>query len=133
MTMKYAPRGRGGNVQGFSNIEVVLTVALLTVLALSTILIFVPVSRQGRINREVAAANAEARRVIEKVHAVPYSQVTVLFPDDAEIALPSLPDGKLTVDYPDPAADPLVCQFVLEWDSPSLGTMRRAFTTAVTR
>jgi prepilin-type N-terminal cleavage/methylation domain-containing protein len=125
--------GRTGRRAGFSLLEVMVGVAILATLTLSSMLVFVPVSRQARINREVAMANSEARRILEKVHAVPFTKVQDLFPDGIEIPIAALPDGKIVTSYVDPATDPLVMRAVLTWDSPNVGPMMRTFFTVMTR
>jgi len=110
-------------------LEIMLAMAIFTILALSATLIIVPVSRQARINREVATANCEAKRILEKVQAVPFSQILSCYPDGAELKVPSLPGGKVTTTYEDPEADPLILRVTLTWDSANLGTMTRTFTT----
>jgi len=118
--------------RAMSLLEVVIAIAILTSLALSSTLIFVPVSRQARLNREVAVANCEAKRVLEKVHAVPFKDILKVYPQNREIALDPLLKGKITITYEDPLADPLVMRAVLTWDSPDLGSMLRTFYTVRT-
>lgn len=118
---------------GVSLLEVVIGMSILTCLSLAAVLVFVPVSRQARINREVAIASREASAVLEKVHAVPFTKVLDIFPDGGEIPLASLPSGRVLTTYEDPDADPLVFRAVLIWDSPNLGSMSRTFDTVLTR
>ena len=118
--------------RGFTLLEVTIAVALLTVLTLGAALVYVPVARQTRVNREVATANMEVRRVLEKVHALPFNKIVSTHPDGQTIGLGSLPSGQLVIDYADPAADPLVLTATLSWESPDLGTMQRTYTTVRT-
>src|SRR5262245_47399998 len=108
----------GGRVRGMSLLEVVVGIAILTSLALAAILIIVPVSRQARINREVATANTEARRVLEKVQAAKFKDIVTLYPNGSVAPIIALPNGKVSTTYEDPAADPLIMRAVLTWDSP---------------
>jgi type II secretory pathway pseudopilin PulG len=118
---------------GVSLLEVMVGMSILTSLSLAAVLVFVPVSRQARINREVAIANREASAVLEKVHSVPFADVLEIFPQGGEIPVASLPDGKVLTSYENPATDPLVFRAVLTWDSPNLGAMSRTFDTVLTR
>jgi prepilin-type N-terminal cleavage/methylation domain-containing protein len=123
---------RGQGQEGLTLLEVVIAVAILTSLSLAATLVFVPVSRQARVNREVALANSEARKVLEKVHAVPFRNVTRIYPNGREVIVNNLKDGKVTTTYEDPAADPLVLRAVLTWSSPDLGAMQRTYYTVRT-
>lgn len=125
-------RGTDGRERGISLLEVVVGISILTSLALSAILIIVPVSRQARINREVATANTEARRVLEKVQASKFKDIVTMYPNGAEAPIITLPKGKVTTTYEDPSADPLIMRAVLTWDSPDLGPMMRTFFTVRT-
>ncbi len=125
-------RRSSGHESGLTLLEVVISVAILASLTLGSTLIFVPVSRQARINREVAVANSEAKRVLEKVHAIPFNQVLVVYPQGSTNTLSSLPNGQITTTYEDPTADPLVMRATLTWDSPDLGAMTRSFFTVRT-
>ncbi len=125
-------RGAPGR-RGLTLVEVMLAVAILTIVALSTAALVVPISRQARIGREMDVADAEVRCILEKVHALPFSTVTALYPDNAEIAVAGLRAGKIVVSYEDVAADPLVMFVDLTWDSPNMGPMSRRFATVMTR
>jgi len=126
--------GRGG----FSLLEVMIAVMVLTCLTLSSILVAIPISRQNRINREITTANNEARRIIEVIQWAPLDTITSMFPSGAEIPVNSiyaglLQNGKFVVTYDDPSEDPLRLQMSLSWDSPDLGHMSRTFYSARTR
>jgi type II secretory pathway pseudopilin PulG len=110
-------------------LEVVIGLAILASLSLAVTLAFVPVTRQARANREVALANAEAKRVLEKVQAVEFKKITTIFPNGMETPIASLPNGKVLTTYEDPTSDPLVMRVTLTWDSPNLGPMLRTFFT----
>jgi Tfp pilus assembly protein PilV len=125
-----AARGRGEG--GFSQLEVVLGVVILTSVTLGTLLVVIPVSRQVRVSREMELANIEARRVLEQIQASPFAEITTLYPPGSTRALVTLPSGQLTVNYVDPAADPLFVQATLAWTSADLGPMSRTFTTVRT-
>ncbi len=114
-------------------LEVVVAVVVLTSLAFAATLVSLPVSRQTRISREVAIANGEAKRILEKVHAVPFPRIASLYPNGAELPVIMLQNGKITTTYEDPNADPLVLRAVLTWDSPDLGPMMRTFFTVRTK
>ena len=113
-------------------LEVTLTLAVLTALALSVALLIVPVARQSRLNRELGLANSEARKVLEQVQTAPFSKLLTDFPPGLEIPVDELPEGKLVVSYADPQADPLIVQVDLVWNSPEIGRMQRSFHTART-
>jgi len=123
----------GPRQAGFSLIEVFVTVAILAAVTLSSILVAVPVSRQTRLSREMELANAEVRRVVERIESMPFSTITSSYPQYSEYTIAGLKDGKIAVSYADPAADPLQVQVTLTWTSPDLGSMTRTFTTARTQ
>ena len=125
-------RAAGKATSGLSLLEVVISIALLSSLALGSLLVFVPISRQSRVNREISLANFEARRVLEKVHAVPFKDVTTLYADGLEYIIPTLPEGKVRTSYEDPNSDPLVLRVAISWESPELGSMQRTFFTVRT-
>jgi hypothetical protein len=108
-------------------------VALLTMLTLSAALVSVPISRQARSNREVAMGNTEAIRILERVHAVPFSKITTIYPDGIVIPVASLPSGTVAIQYDDPSADPLVLRATLAWASSDIGQIQRTFHTVITR
>ena len=122
------PRRRGG----FTLLEVVLTIAILSAVALATTLLLVPVARQSRIGRETEVANLEARKVLEKFQALPFKDILKTYPQATSIGVPALPGGNIVISYADPAADPLVIQANLTWQSADLGLMQRTFNTVRT-
>ena len=131
-TTTTAPRRHPERERGFSLLEVVFAVEILTVLTLGVLLVILPVSRQLRINRELDIATTETRKVLEKIQCVPFFQITTIYPDGIDIPLPALDQGLLTVSYDDPTEDPLVVRADLTWNSPELGTMNRSFVTVRT-
>jgi prepilin-type N-terminal cleavage/methylation domain-containing protein len=118
--------------QGFTLLEVMLTVALLTGVSLSTSLLLVPVARQTRIGRETEIANSAARRILEQIQATPFKDIIKDYPPATELSIPDLTNGKITISYQDPTADPLFIRADLSWQSPDLGTMARTFHTVRT-
>jgi type II secretory pathway pseudopilin PulG len=116
-------------VRGMSLLEVVIALGILTALALATVLILVPVSRQGRINRETSTADAAVQRTLEEIHATPFNDLLDQFPDGSDEIVPDLPDGSLAVSYADPTADPLEIELTLSWMSPEIGAMEVVFNT----
>ena len=74
----------------------------------------------------------EARRVLEKIQAAPFSEITTLYPDGNTRSIDGLDGGTVTVRYTDPSADPLYVQATIAWTSPDLGGMQRTFTTVRT-
>ena len=123
---------QGKRSSGMTLLEVIIAVAILTSLALSATLVFVPVSRQARVNREIAAANIEAKRVLEKVHAIPFKDIIKVYPQGRQVVINTLQGGVMTTTYEDPTADPLVMRAVLTWQSPDLGAMQRTYYTVCT-
>lgn len=117
---------------GFSLLEVAITLAVLTVVSLSSLLAIVPVARQSRLNREVETANAEARTVLEKIQSAPFHNIPALYPDAVNIPIPTLLSGSVTVDYADPNADPLFVQVTVAWTSRDGGAYSRTFITVRT-
>ena len=120
--------GRGG----FSLLEVVITIAILTSVCLATTLLLVPVARQSRIGRETETANLAANRVLERIQSTPFRDIISSYPQGSEQAVAELPNGKIKIIYEDPAADPLVIQADLSWESVELGPMSRTFNTVRT-
>ena len=125
---------RGGRERngGFSLLEVVVTIAILSSVALATTLLLVPVARQSRIGRETEVANIEARKVLEKIQALPFKDIILTYPQGARIPIAGLPSGRIDISYVDPAADPLIIQADLTWQSSDLGAMQRTFNTVRT-
>lgn len=117
---------------GFSLIEVAVAVALLSILTVSTLLTLIPVSRQTRLTREMETASAAVRDLMERVHATPFSEVPVLYPDGTVVTLAALENGDVTIAYEDITADPLIISFDLAWNSPQIGSMSRTFVTVKT-
>ena len=124
-------RGRRGQ-HGFSLLEVVITIALLTSVALSVAILLVPIARQSRIQRETEIANIAAKRVLEKVQATPFHEILTMYPNGSIQAIPQLPGGMIVVTYADPDADPLFLRADLSWNSPEVGPMSRRFETVRT-
>lgn len=122
----------GAREQGFSLLEVVITIALLTSVALSVAILLVPIARQSRIQRETEIANIAAKKVLEKVQATPFHEIVTAYPNGSIHAIPDLPSGRIVVTYADPDADPLFLRADLSWDSPEVGPMSRRFETVRT-
>ena len=118
--------------RGLSLVETVITITILTSVTLGTTLILVPVARQSRIQRETTIANVEARRILERLHAIPFGDIVTTYPDETDIELDNLPGGRLLVSYVDPAADPLEIHVDLKWTSPDLGSVTVTFVTVRT-
>lgn len=123
---------QGKRLEGFSLLELVIAVALLTSTALAATLVLVPVARETRLRREVGVASAAAKRVLEKIQAMPFNEIVTVYPQSYVEALPQLPAGSILVQYEDPAADPLRVQVQLSWDSGEIGAMQRTFSTVRT-
>ena len=117
---------------GITLLEVMLTIAVLTVVALSAVLLLVPIAGQTRVTREVHLANTEAQRALEGVLATPFHEITTEYPPGAAFAVDTLPEGQIVVNYPDPLSDPLEVHVTLSWSSTSLGDMQRTFVTVRT-
>ena len=117
---------------GFTMLEIVVAVAILATLTFATLQVVVPVSRQGRISRELQVVTAEAKKVLEKVQAAPFKDITRLYPDKTSQSVSCLQGGLVTVDYTGTSADPLYLQVNLSWISPDLGPMTRSFVTVRT-
>ena len=67
--------------------------------------------------------------VLERIQAVPFSEIQELYPDKTVIDVANLPEGSMTVTYDDPAADPLIINLLLSWKSIDLGNMSWDFMT----
>jgi len=121
-----------GEQYGFSLLEVVITIALLSSVALGVAILLVPVARQSRIQRETEIANIAAKKVLEKVQATPFHQIVTAYPNGSIHPIPELPAGRIVVTYADPAADPLFLRADLSWNSREVGPMSRRFETVRT-
>lgn len=117
---------------GMSLLEVTITIAVFSSLALSVALMIVPIARQSRINRETNIANASAKKILEEINATPFNDITTRYPHGSENAIADLPEGRLIVSYQDVMSDPLIITLDLEWESPDLGHTTRTFHTART-
>lgn len=106
-----------------------ITIAILTTVALTTAILLVPIARQTRIQRETEVANAAARQVLENIQSTAFNKILVDYPNGSVHSVVGLPNGRITISYIDPNADPLVVRADLSWDSPELGAMARTFDT----
>ena len=129
--MRYGSRQKQGE-GGFTLIEIIISVVLLSSLAMGTLLTIVPVAKQSRLNKEVEIANTEAQKVLEKVHAVPFNDITTIYPDEASLAIANLTNGIVTVTYDDVTADPLFVRLTVAWDGQDGGNYARSFLTVKT-
>ena len=123
---------RAGTEAGFSLIEVTIAIVILAVLSVTTALVLVPVSREHRSAQETDIANAAVRSVLESVHATPFNELIGRYPDGGTIPITDLSNGQIAISYQDPAADPLIMQLDLTWDSDESGAMQRSFFTVRT-
>ena len=129
----HPPRSnRTGGEAGFSLIEVTIAIVILTVLSFTTALVLVPVSREHRSAQETDIANAAVRSVLESVHATPFNELLGRYPNGDTIPITDLSSGQIAISYEDPAADPLVMQLDLTWESNQSGSMSRSFFTVRT-
>ena len=119
-------------LQGFSLLEVSITIAILLSATLAAILLLVPVARQARLRREVETANSAAKRILERIQATPYKDIVTLYPQSYSEVITGLNAGSITITYVDPAADPLLIQADLTWNDPESGTLQRTFNTVRT-
>ncbi|MBI4606504.1 MAG: hypothetical protein HY721_31450 [Planctomycetes bacterium] len=117
---------------GLTLLEVVISAAILASATLAAAILLVPIASQARLRREVQAANAAAKVVLEKIQAVPFNEIVVEYPQGKTVPIPDLPSGSLSVSYVDPTADPLLVQVDLSWDSAEGGTFQRTFNTVRT-
>jgi hypothetical protein len=125
-------QGVGERSPGFTLLEVVLTIFLLTGTALATALLVIPIARQTRMNREMQAADLEVKKVLERVQATPFTEILTVYPPGTSQPVPALDGGQIAVNYADPTADPLEVQVTLSWSSPDLQNMQKTFTTVRT-
>lgn len=115
--------------RGFSLLELMITVAILTSVTLAAALVVVPVARESRFRRQVEAANTAALRVLEKIQTTSFGNLVGTYPQGHVETIPGLNSGSLTIQYVDPAADPLEIQLDVSWNSPEAGTIARTFHT----
>lgn len=126
------PRRDADPSEGFTLIEMIIAIAILTILAFSTVLVLVPVAREHRSARESDSANAAVRDVLEGMHATPFLEITTRYPEGIQIPIPDLPGGLITIDYQNANSDPLVIQVDLQYDTPDSGQISRTFFTVRT-
>ena len=117
---------------GFSLLELAITVAILLSATLTALLLLVPVANQARLRREVETANSAAKRVLERIQATPFKDITTIYPPSYSETIADLDSGTITITYTDPAADPLVISADLSWVNPEAGTIQRTFKTVRT-
>ena len=128
----HSPQQVDTGTAGFSLLEMIIVIGLLTAVALGTMILLIPIARQSRINRETEIANSEVQKVLEKFQATPFHEIVDTYPEGTELTVDGLAEGTITVNYADPAADPLAIQATLAWESPELGSMQRVFDTVRT-
>lgn len=119
-------------VEGFSLLELVITIAILTTATLTAMLLLVPVARESRVRREVQIANLAAKRALERIQTTPFNDIVDDYPQGYAEPVTGLPSGALTVQYVDPTADPLTVQVTMSWVSAEIGAMSRSFSTVRT-
>ena len=118
---------------GLSFLEVMFTIAILSIAALSATLLLVPIARQANLRREIQTANSSAKNVLEKIQATPFTQIVTTYPQSYVETIPELPSGGLTITYTDPTADPLLIEVGLAWQNAEAGSIQRTFNTVRTR
>lgn len=118
---------------GFSLVEVTIALAVLSAATLSSLLVLVPVSRQGRISREMEVAALEARRVVDKLHAVPFTAIPTMYPVGYRISVSKLTSGQITVNHAEPTPDPLEVDVTLTWNGELGEGFSRTFRTMRTK
>ena len=124
---------RGGRRQrGLLLVELAVAVAVLGILAISALLVMIPVGQQARLNRELSTAASAVRNVLEQVQATPFNDIVTTYPDGTVIEVGKLPDGQIEVRYEDVAADPLELELTIRWESSEAGPMSRSYVTVKT-
>ena len=118
---------------GLTLLEVATSAAVLVVVAMSSVLMMLPIAKQARISREMDTGLMAAEEYIEGLQLSPFDTITTKFPPGQETSVDTLNEGKIVVEYADPDVDPLVVHVHLTWTSPDLGSMSRTFTTARTK
>lgn len=111
-------------------IEVMIAAMTLLLLTLGIMITLVPVRRQNQVSREMGQVTMEAERVLERLLAVPFSDLTVTYPQDTVLPISTVPNGEARIHYEDPAANPLTIELNVLWQSPDSGAMSRRFVTA---
>ncbi len=117
---------------GFSLVEVMIAVVILTILTFTTALVLVPVGREHRSTRETSVANAAAQSILEELHATPFNEILTRYPDGQTIEITELQNGSVQVTYEDPTSDPLIVQVDLSWESRDLGPRSESYFTVRT-
>lgn len=118
---------------GFTLLELIITISILTVATLCSVPLAVKISRQTRLSREAHVANTEIQKVVDDILSIPFDSITTVYPPGTQIALEGIQNSSIGVSYEDPAADPLKIQITLTWENADSITITRTFYTARTK
>ena len=119
--------------QGFTLIEIMIALSLLSILALSTMLAIIPVGRQARLSREMNTAATALRSVLEQVQTLPFDSLPSRYLQGQVVPVAALSGGQIVINYTDPTVDPIEISIAISWNSPEMGPYSRTFTTLKTR
>ncbi len=112
------PTRDGLSEAGMSLLELMISVAIISIVLLSVIYAMTGAVQAQRNARLQDRALADLETVREQVLAVPYDSVRDVFPDGSQVpAFNNVPGEVITITYPgsDPNADPLPINITIRW------------------
>lgn len=130
--------------RGFTMIELMFTVFILTVGFSALMEGFASLLYLIDISREETSASADLRNMLERIRGTPFDQMNARFPDGSVngpvsarywtlIGIYSLKNQNITVSYTNPASDPLEVQVVAQWQDTRGKSRNMTYCTFKTR
>ena len=127
---------RRRSLRGFTLLEVVIAMALLSVGALSIYQAIISYQDLSRLAHERNIAYFDLETAIEDVQSTPFNNIVTRFPNNQRIpkfeAL-HLPRERIAVRYTNPAADPLYITVTVTWRDIKARLVSESLMTARTR
>ncbi len=124
-----------GRHQGFTLIELIISLAIIVPVLLGAIGLNVYVFRMNETSRRAVVALQDAHTVIERIRNLSetsLAQVTSTYPSGQTVSgFSNLPSEQVTVTYPNASTDPLVITVTASWVDRQ-GAMNRSLATQVT-
>ncbi len=106
------------NQRGFTFVEVIVALGLLLIASTGTFGVFFFALQNAGTAKHTTAATYSAKWQMETIKNTTFEYITALFPDGvtSEVQGTSLPDGEMTVTYPDgTGANPLTITVTVSW------------------
>ena len=111
--------GGSGQDGGLSLVEVLFATMVLAVAALIAFPTLLSFFELSKMSRQENIATPDLRTAAEQIMATPFSTITSTYVDGQSIPRFDdlhLDEGRLVVNYPNPAADPLEVRLVATWN-----------------